>query len=484
MNQTQENLRIPRILLAAPKSGSGKTLLTCALLQHLKQDGKNVKAFKCGPDYIDPMFHRTVLGVDSENLDTWFSGEAGTRSAFAEAAEGAQIAVMEGVMGLYDGLGGVQEEGSAYHLAKVTKTPILLVADARGMGRSVLPMLKGFLDYDTEGLIRGILLNRMTEGLFQTLRPLFERELSVPVIGYFPNRKDIRIESRHLGLMLPEEITDLRRHLKNAAAQLQETGNIGEILRIAVEAEALPVPKKETEEKTAGSAGETDGSPTDRRKQPVLAVARDAAFCFYYAANLRLLEQLGAKIRYFSPLADARLPEDADGILLGGGYPELYARQLSKNESMRASVRAAIAGGMPSLAECGGFLYLHETLEDMEGRPWPMAGVIPAAAANTGKLSRFGYVELHEKAPCFLPEGSKIKAHEFHYYDSTDNGNACTAVKPVSGKSWECVQEGANRFWGFAHLYYPSAPAFAAHFVSEMQRFSQRDPQAGYRNPR
>ena len=189
-------MKTARIMLAAPKSGSGKTLITCARLEALKREGKKVKAFKCGPDYIDPMFHRTVLGVDSENLDTWFSGTEGTRAIFREACQNnTDIAVMEGVMGLYDGLGGTQEEGSAYHLAKVTETPILLIADVHGMGRSMIPMLKGFLDADEARLIRGILLNRISSGFYETIRPLLEKELSVPAIGYFPNRKDIRIEA-------------------------------------------------------------------------------------------------------------------------------------------------------------------------------------------------------------------------------------------------------------------------------------------------
>ena len=447
-------MKKPRVLLAAPKSGSGKTLITCALLGALKKKGARPAAFKCGPDYIDPMFHRTVLKVPSENLDTFFSGED-TKRLFAEAARDADIAVMEGVMGLFDGLGGTQEEGSAYHLAKMTKTPVILVVDVHGMGLSMIPLIKGFLDYDTEGLIRGVILNRMTASFLETMRPMLEKELRVPVIGFFPSRKDIHLESRHLGLMLPGEIEDLETQLDAAADQFLETAGFDALLQIADGAEEIE----------DAPVSDLD----DRNAELTLAVARDEAFCFYYGANMRTFEKKGVKIKYFSPLHDAILPEDADGILLGGGYPELYVKELGTNESMKTSIREAIEKGIPSLAECGGFLYLHENLEDTDGNSAPMVGLIKGMAGNTGKLVRFGYVEISEKQSCFLKEGSKIKAHEFHYYDSPDNGCDCVAVKPVTGKSWECIHEGADHFWGFPHLYYPSCEEFADHFVEAMR---------------
>ncbi len=461
-------MKKPRILLAAPKSGSGKTLVTCALLGALKKKGLQPAAFKCGPDYIDPMFHRTVLKVPSENLDTFFTGEE-TRNIFAELSKDADIAVMEGVMGLFDGLGGTREEGSAYHLAKITDTPIILVVDVHGMGKSMIPLIRGFLDYDTEHLIKGVILNRMTASFLETMRPMLEEELPVPIIGFFPTRKDIHLESRHLGLMLPEEIEDLENQLDAAADQFLETAGLDQLLAIADQAKALPDP----------FAGSSEGKTSEEAPILTLAVARDEAFCFYYEANMRAFRKRGVEIRYFSPLHDEKLPPNADGILLGGGYPELYAKQLSENESMKASIRSAIEGdtvngGMPSLAECGGFMYLHESLEDQEGRSYPMVGLVKGNVQFKGKLIRFGYVELTEKQPCFLQEGHSIKAHEFHYYDSTDNGDACTAVKPVTGRSWECIHEEEDHFWGFPHLYYPSNEEFTEHFVSEMKKYKEK----------
>lgn len=463
-----KQMRIPRIMLAAPKSGSGKTLITCALLQALKRDNKDVIAFKCGPDYIDSMFHRTVTGIPAENLDTFFTGEKDTREIFAGSAKGRDIAVMEGVMGLFDGLGGVRKEGSAYHLAEVTNTPIILVADVHGMGRSMAAMLSGFAAYDTKHLIKGILLNCISETFYKTMKPLVEEATGIPVIGFFPERKDIHIDSRHLGLCMPGEISDLQEQMDAAAEQLFVTGDFGALLNIAEE--AIPI---KTESEDFVYVTERSSNASFRRiskKNPVLAVARDEAFCFYYEANLRLLEELGAKIEYFSPIHDAALPENTAGLLLGGGYPELYLKELSENAAMKKAIKNALETGIPSLAECGGFMYLHDSIK-YDNEEYQMAGVIPGRTVYKGKLVRFGYVEVSEKKSIFLPGGKSIKGHEFHYFDSTNNGNSCIAVKPVSGKSFECVHESADHFWGFAHLYYPSAPEFAEHFVDEMCKY-------------
>ncbi|MBR6230918.1 MAG: cobyrinate a,c-diamide synthase, partial [Lachnospiraceae bacterium] len=405
-------MKIPRIMIAAPKSGSGKTLVTCALLGALKKAGKDPIAFKCGPDYIDPMFHRTVQKIPAENLDTFFLGDAGTRELFADIASAHDIAVIEGVMGLYDGMGTESDKGSAYDVARVTDTPVILVVDVHGMARSMLALIKGFLDYDTARLIKGVILNRITKGFYESIKNVLAAELEVPVIGYFPERKDIHLESRHLGLQLPDEIADLNHQLEEAAVQFTETAGLEKLLEIAGNAPEIDL-KKPTDKVSADSDNEA----------PVLAVARDEAFCFYYEANFRLLRSLGVRIREFSPLHDKELPADADGILLGGGYPELYARELSENTSMRESIKAAIKNGVPSLAECGGFMYLHEYMSDPEGNVYPMVGVIKGSTEYKGRLVRFGYVNICEKQPVFIKEGSIIRAHEFHYYDSDNNGD-------------------------------------------------------------
>ena len=494
-------MKLDRVMIAAPKSGSGKTTITCALLQSLKEQGIPVVSYKCGPDYIDPMFHKEVLGVPSKNLDTFFTGEEETRVLLKAGRTEGELALLEGVMGLYDGLGGIREEGSSYHLAKVTGTPIVLAVDAKGMGKSVLALIAGFLQYDTEKLIRGVILNRMSGACYQTIRPLIEKELPVAVLGYVPDQKHLELKSRHLGLVLPKEQEEVKQQIRDFAAELQKTVSIEKIREIAAEAVELPEMSKgdsglrdhlegSTEEKHVHIESVTDSiiesSARDRMEaremtdngndtdSPIIAVAWDEAFCFYYEDNLRLLEEQGARLCYFSPLHDSRLPEGCDGILLGGGYPELHLQELEQNGSMRNEIRAAMERGIPCVAECGGFMYLHQTMEDTEHHVYEMAGVVPGDCFYTGKLVRFGYIELTEKESNFLPENGSIKGHEFHYFDSTANGDDCVALKPVSGKKYDCVFDKNSCFVGFPHLYYPSAPQFAENFVKKAKNYADR----------
>lgn len=456
-------MKLDRVMIAAPKSGSGKTTITCAILQTLKDMGKQVVSYKCGPDYIDPMFHQRVIGIPSKNLDTFFTGENDTRKLLLKNRTGEEIAVIEGVMGLYDGLGGVCEEGSSYHLAKVTKTPIILVVDAKGMGRSVIPLIAGFLAYDTEHLIRGVILNRMSKSYYEIIKPLIEAELQIRVLGYLAERQQLQIQSRHLGLHLPGEIKEIQRQLEVAAEELQKSVSIETIIQIAASAETIEIEKiTETTEKITS---------TELITKPLIAVARDEAFCFYYEDNLLLLKEYGADIAYFSPLHDKELPEGSSGLLLGGGYPELYAKELEENTAMRKEIKAAVESGMPVVAECGGFLYLHTAIRDRDGHPYQMAGVLPAACQDTKKLVRFGYIELEEKESNFLEVGTRIKGHEFHYFDSEKNGEDCIAIKPVTGRTYPCVIEKENVWMGFPHLYYPSNPSFADHFVKKAEQY-------------
>lgn len=468
--------KIRRIMIAAPKSGSGKTTITCGLLQIFRENGEDISSCKCGPDYIDPMFHRQVLGIPSKNLDTFFTGEGGTKKLFLKDRREDELVVMEGVMGLYDGLGGIREEGSSYHLAKVTKTPVILVVDVKGMGRSVIPLIAGFLAYDEAHLIRGVVFNRMSAAYYEILKSLAEEELGIQVVGYFPENKDLQIASRHLGLCMPGELEDLQRQIRMTAEKLRETVDIPKLLQIAEEVESLE------DELTAGAfqperkcgeeaAKESRITENDGTIHPRIAVARDEAFCFYYEENLRLLEQAGAELVSFSPLHDSALPENIHGMLLGGGYPELYAGQLSENDAMRTAIREAVTQGLPTVAECGGFLYLHTTLTDREGHSYPMVGVLPGKCFDTGRLVRFGYIELEETDGYFLPYGGRIRAHEFHYYDSEDNGAACTATKPAAGRSYPCIHVGENYWYGFPHLYYPSCPEFAERFVEKANSY-------------
>ena len=459
-------MKLNRIMLAAPKSGSGKTTITCALLKALKNRGEQVVSYKCGPDYIDPMFHEQVIGIPSKNLDTFFTGADVTRELFLRNRTEEDFAVMEGVMGLFDGLGGVREEGSSYHLAKVTETPIILVIDAKGMGRSVIPMIAGFLAYDKAQLIQGVILNKMSKSYYEIIKPLIEDELDIKVLGYFPEQKELHIESRHLGLVMPNELADIQNRLQAVSEELEKTVNVDAIKHIAEQARELMVAHKGM---SVESCVETNGS-----NRPVIAVAKDEAFCFYYEDNLHMLQEMGAEILYFSPLHDTRLPDNCDALLIGGGYPELYVNELSRNISMRSAMKQAFEMNMPIVAECGGFMYLHDAIIDKDGISHVMVGVVPASCEYKGKLVRFGYIEIMEKQSCFLPDGEPIKGHEFHYYDSTDNGENCTATKPTTGREYPCVITGESYWLGFPHLYYPSNPLFAESLVKKAAEYKKR----------
>ena len=436
--------KTPRLLLAAPGSGSGKTLITCGLLAAWKKKGLKLASFKCGPDYIDTMFHRSVLSLESRNLDSFFTDRETLRYLLERGAKDAELSVIEGVMGYFDGLGGITGKASTSEVAALTDTPAVLIVNCRGVSRSAVPLIKGFLDYEEQKQLRGVILNQVSPMLYPRMKELIESELPVRVYGYVPKLTDCLLESRHLGLKRPEEIADLKERLEKLAQVLSETVDLDGLFGLAKTAPELnAIPLK------AGS-----GNPS--KEYPVkVAVARDEAFDFYYADNLCLLEEIGAELLYFSPLREERIPEAADGLLLGGGYPELYAKELSENQNMKKSVKEAIAGGMPCLAECGGFLYLHKTLEDENGTAWPMVGMIEGDAFRTPKLNRFGYVTLTAGEDTMIGrKGEQFPAHEFHYWDSTENGDAFLAQKPSGSRSWRCIVNKGNLLAGFPHFYY------------------------------
>ena len=440
----------PRLLFAAPASGSGKTTLVCGLLRALKNRGQAVRSFKCGPDFIDPLFHETVVGVPSGTLDLFFGAEEQLRGLFCRHAARAEISLIEGVMGYYDGLGAATDRASSYEVAKALDAPVVLVVDGRGQSLSALATLEGFLRFRSDSRIRGVIFNRMSEGAYAALKPQV-KELGIRPLGYVPRAPELMIESRHLGLVTPGEIEDLGQKLDALAALLERTVDMDGLLQLAAEAPAL----------TAPPATPVPPMPSTR-----IAVARDEAFCFLYQDNLDLLQDYGAELLFFSPLHDAALPAGAQGLILPGGYPELYAQALSANESMRRSIRAAIQGGLPCLAECGGFLYLHRALEDMAGHAWPMVGVLDAGAYRTPRLGRFGYITLSAKADtAFLPAGESVRGHEFHYFESESCGDALRAQKPAGSRGWDCCHSRGPLLMGFPHLYYPSNPHFIERFL-------------------
>lgn len=470
----------PRFMLAAASSGSGKTLLTCGILQALSDRGLSVASFKCGPDYIDPMFHSKVIRTTSRNLDTFFTDEETTRYLFTKTAAKADISVMEGVMGYYDGLGGISVKASSYDLASVTDTPVILLVNAKGMSISMLALIKGFLEYQPESRIRGVILNQIPEMLYPEMKERIENSLGIHCYGYIPLLKDFKLESRHLGLVLPDEIQDLQSNLKKLAQILEKTLELDEILKLAETAgeiygripEFTPVVSRQNSTaETRDAVFEDSGNLL--YEKPVIAVAKDEAFCFLYEDNLDLLQQMGAELVYFSPIHDQQLPK-ADGMLLYGGYPELFAKELYENEGMRKSVREAVESGMPCMAECGGFMYLQQEIEDMSGKKYPGAGAIPGSAYRTERLGRFGYITLTpQKSQMLGMDIGEIRGHEFHYFDSTECGDCFHAQKPLRKKNWSCIHGNENLLAGFPHLYYYSNPKIAECFLKKCMEYKK-----------
>lgn len=457
---------VPGILFAAPKSGSGKTLITCGFLQALIKRGLRPCSFKCGPDYIDPMFHRYVLQIPGANLDSFFLDEEEVERSFNRTIvrNGSDIAVIEGVMGYYDGVGGIHTQASAYDISRITRTPVILILDGKGASLSLAATVKGFAGFRPDSRIEGVILNRTSPAVAARLAKQIEAETGIPVVGSLPEAPEYSFESRHLGLFLPGEIDSLRRRLECLAEQMEKTVDIGRILSIAGAGEVKCRESGEADHAGLAEliiAGENAGG-----KKVRIAVARDEAFCFYYQENLDLLEAQGAELVNFSPLHDKELPGDVAGLILGGGYPENYAGELSENKEMLRSIREAWQQEIPVLAECGGFLYLHDRLEGSDGIDYPMAGIYKMRAFRTGKLGRFGYISLTS------PDGANLKGHEFHYWESENPGEAWLAEKPASERKWRCIHQDGARICGFPHLYYLSAPSFTEQWLEQCRSWS------------
>ena len=475
-----------RWMIAAPASGSGKTAAVCGLLTLLKKRGCSTGAFKCGPDYIDPMFHKKVLGIPGCNLDSFFLEPEQLRDLFCRETAELEAAVVEGVMGYFDGVGGMPW-GSSWDIARILKLPVILVVDGHGASLSVLAQIKGFLDYQPTGereenRIAGVILNRTSPSMCSVLKPRIEKELGIACLGCIPVLKWLDLKSRHLGLLLPDEIGNLQEQMERLSQVLEESVDVERLLELG----RGPQRRHESGADQEDGAGREDEAGREdragrKKKQGeetfCLAAAMDEAFCFYYQENLELLRELGARIIPFSPLRDEKLPEQTDGILLGGGYPELYAAELGKNSRMRESIRRAAEEGMPILGECGGYLYLLEELEGEDGNMYPMAGVFSGSGKREERLRHFGYVTVRTGADSsYLKKGQQIRGHEFHYWhcQKDETEGAMEAKKPLGGKKWPAMRIKHQVTAGFPHLYYPSLPEFAERFARACMEYGQR----------
>ena len=471
------------VLLAAPSSGSGKTVVTLGLLGMLKKRGVRLAAFKCGPDFIDPMFHRRILEVESCNLDSFFLPPKKVRAlaerTLREHAGPDGLGVVEGVMGYFDGLGGVSLQGSSLEMAEILDVPVILIVDGRGASLSLAALIRGFLDYLPQGeaprpsRIAGVILNRVSPGMYGLLKKTIEEQLPVRCLGFVPKLDWLRLESRHLGLVLPGEVEGLKGQMDRLALELEKTLDVDGILNLAAQGAAGG--KKEEFPNPGGA--ETDIIPAARTFR--LGIAMDEAFCFYYGENLRLLEQAGAQLCPFSPLGDGGLPERVDGLLFGGGYPELHAARLAENASMRAAVRRAAERGMPVLAECGGYLYLLEQLEGEDGALYPMAGVFEGTGRRERSLRHFGYITVTAgERGIYLTPGEQVRGHEFHYWHCSldEEQSVMRADKPTGSRFWPAMRVKKAVLAGFPHLYYPSGREFVHRFARACELWRRQNP--------
>lgn len=445
---------LKRFMITGTGSGCGKTTITCAILKALKNRKLNVASFKCGPDYIDPMFHSKIIGTPSRNLDIFLCGERNVKYLFAKNAKNADISVIEGVMGNYDGVGISSDECSANHVARLTNTPQILVVSPKGMGLSVVALISGFLNFKQNN-IKGVILNNTSQGSYKMLKPIIEEQLPIKVFGYMPPVKEASLESRHLGLITANEIDDLNKKLDILAKTAEETIEIDELLKLAG-----------LYEKYMCSDVLIDYNLPNVKTR--IAIAKDNAFCFYYEDNLDLLRKMGAEIIEFSPLNDEKLPENINAVIFGGGYPELYGEKLSQNKLILENIKNALNNNLPFIAECGGFMYLQNKLTDTSNNSYEMVGYFNSDCFMTTKSVRFGYAQLtSNNNNIFCQKGQQINAHEFHYSDSSNCGSDFNAKKK-SGKEWLTAFADEHSYAGYPHLHLWGNIDFAINFYNKI----------------
>ena len=475
----------PRLIIAGTGSGAGKTTVTLGLMKALARSGMSVQGFKCGPDYIDPTYHTAVTGRASRNLDAWMTSPEYVRDAFAKASAGHDISIIEGVMGLYDGKDPLSNTGSTAEIALVTQTPVILVVDVRSMARSAAAIVLGFQQLEPELNIAGVIVNRCgSAGHYSIVKKAIEQMCGIPVVGWLKREEDMSIPERHLGLVPAIERGELEPLFERAADVLLEGTDLDAIVAIAKAApsiEELAISRENVSRQNSdflwsgadlkSSGDSASGQPDERETSscPVIAVARDAAFNFYYPDNLELLEAAGAQLKYFSPLAGEGIPSEADGIYLGGGFPEEFAALIADNVSFLEGLREAVRGDMPLFAECGGYMVLAETLTNREGLTYNMAGIIPARVQMQAKRAALGYREARAVEDSFLLEkGDVIRGHEFHYSTMTyqEEGGIPYAyeTKGLRGMKQEGYARG-NVVAGYTHIHLGSHPGAAERWV-------------------
>ena len=456
----------PALVVAGTRSGCGKTSVALGLMRALTRRGLAVQAFKVGPDFIDPGHHALATGRASHNLDSWMCGANGMRAVFARWAAGADIAVVEGVMGLFDGASATDPAGSTAEIARLLGAPVLLVADAASMARSVAALVGGYLAFDPELTFAGVMLNSAASPAHAALlhEAMAAALPAVRLWGVLPRDPAVATPARYLGLVTAEDSEDPDRRCDALADWLEAACDLDGLQRCLT---AGP----ERRPRTPPEGSLSIDSPAGRAAKVRLGVARDRAFCFYYEENFRLLREAGAALVPFSPLADPGLPPELDGLYLGGGYPELWGRVLADNAGLRREIREFCLAGRPVLAECGGFLYLMESLASPQGECFPMAGVFPFRAIMGTRLAGLGYREVTTRAPSLLgPAGTRLRGHEFHYSRLDGDDGTVPTIYDLTGRAGRLeVREGyrrGNTLASYVHLHFGSNPVAARAFVA------------------
>ena len=451
---------IPRIVLAAPQSSSGKTTVVTGILAVLNKKGLKVQPFKIGPDYIDPSYHAIAADRPGHNLDTWLVDKKKISQLFAGYSYNADMAVVEGVMGLYDG--GQNGVSSTAELAKILKAPVILVINCRSMGDSAAALALGFKTYDKDVDFAGVILNCLGSATHEQMIRDAMQKLEIPVFGAIRRDDEMKMPERHLGLT-PAGEKDTTEKIAYIAEKIAAQVDLPGIIKIAQAAPAV-------------SFTESEVLP-EINKTVKIAVARDKAFSFYYAAGLDVLKSLGAQIEFFSPIADKKLPE-CDAVILGGGFPELFVDELSQNASMLESLRQADASGMPIYAECGGFMYLMQTIKDFDGKVWKMAGIIPAHAVMQRKLQTVGYVTAQAVGNNILmADGKTIHGHEFHFsvQENPDDDStfpwAFVFTKNRTNAQYKAGYSRNNVLASYLHLHFFGAVSAAKQFVQKAYEY-------------
>ena len=461
---TQE-VSIKGLVIAGTRSGSGKTTVTLGLLASLVRRGISVAPFKVGPDYIDPGHHKKITGCASRNLDGWMIPRERNLRCFKRHAHGAGVAVVEGVMGLFDGFSGKSEDGSTAQMAKWLNLPVLLIVDAKSMARSAAAVVQGFERFDIDLTFAGVIFNHVASSRHLAyLKDAVQDTVKMPCLGGITSNAHIAIPERHLGLVTSEDHPLNRENMNRLADIIEDSMDIDSLLHMLPEVDM--------------DSGVSISSSRKAPKRIKIGVAMDRAFCFYYQDNLDLLEARGAEIVYFSPIKDTVLPDDLDGLYFGGGYPELYAETLSANHRIREQIRNKQQNGIPIYAECGGFMYLCSELTDTQGHRYPMVGCFPFTTRMFTKLKVLGYREITLTKDTILGNRNQtIRGHEFHYSELNEYDSTTETVYQVSARvGVTATQEGfqTGRCLGsYIHLHFGSCPEAAAYFVNICEQYQK-----------